>query len=473
MAGNYLALVANDAYLATVREEHGSRIFDQAPLICSFEAIREQLGRDSHGILLLVAADPADCEPIKRLVQEINLRKLPAVIILLVADQALESRLAFLNPYILKCLHWPEDAVTLGDLLADGLEQAGMFPDTVAESVAEILSRRLLTQTPSLLPLLEHLVLAATHDITVLLIGETGTGKSYLARLMHECSPRREQRFLTIPCGAIAPTLVESEFFGHVQGAFTGADRPKLGKFAAVGSGTLFLDEIDALGLEQQAALLRVIETGEFEPVGSNETQHTLARLIFASNVNLEAEVRRGKFRQDLYYRLNVMAFHLPPLRERREDIAPLVRALVARFNQRFRKELFDIRPETLAALEAFSWPGNIRQLENVIQHAVLVSGGRELLLQHLPPPILDEAALSRSHSDLGNEQAATASLLRHNRELLEHNLIQRVLVDSGYSLNRTAHTLGISRVTLYKKMKKYGLHVGGGPQQVRHRLGS
>ena len=467
MAGNYLALVANNAYLATVREGHGSWVLGQAPLICSFEAIREHLGRDSHAVLLLVAADPADCEPIKRLIQEISLRKLPAAVILLVANQALESRLAFLNPYLWNCLHWPEDAATLGDLLAEGMEQGCAPPGPVEESVEEVLSRRLLAQTPSLLPLLEHLALAATHDITVLLIGETGTGKSYLARLMHECSPRREQRFLTIPCGALAPTLVESEFFGHVQGAFTGADRPKLGKFAAVGSGTLFLDEIDALGLEQQVAALRVIETGEFEPVGSNETHHSMARLLFASNVNLEAEVRTGKFRQDLYYRLNVMAFHLPSLRERREDIAPLVRALVARFSQKFRKELFDVRPETLAALEAFSWPGNIRQLENVIQHAVLVSTGRELLLQHLPPPILDEAASSHPRD------AAMASSLRHNRELLEHNLIQRVLADNGYSLHRTAHTLGISRVTLYKKMKKYGLHVEGGPQQVRHRLGS
>jgi DNA-binding NtrC family response regulator len=472
MGGNYLALVANEGYLAGVREGPSAQILGQAPLIYSFGAIREHLRRDTEGVLLLFAASPADCEPIKRLVQEISVQKFPLVVILLVADEVLESRLACLSPYIWKCLHWPEDAATLADLLAEGMERDSAFPDAAQESLEEILSRCLLAQTPSLLPLIEHIALAATHDITVLLIGETGTGKSYLARLMHECSPRREDRFLTIPCGAIAATLVESEFFGHAQGAFTGADRPKVGKFAAVGSGTLFLDEIDALGLEQQVALLRVIETGEFEPVGSNETHRSRARLIFASNVNLETEVRRGKFRQDLYYRLNVMSFHLPPLRERREDIAPLVRSMVARFNQKFRKELFAVRPETLAALEAFSWPGNIRQLENVVQHAVLVSTGQELLLQHLPPPILDEAAASRSEGDAGNERAAAATSLRHNRELLEHNLIQRVLADSGYSLIRTAHTLGISRVTLYKKMKKYGLHVEGGPQQVRHRLG-
>ena len=149
-----------------------------------------------------------------------------------------------------------------------------------------------------------------------------------------------------MPCGAISANLVESEFFGHVKGAFTGADRPKVGKFAAVGEGTILLDEIDTLGLEQQATLLRVIETGEFEPVGSNETQKCTARLIVASNLDLEEAVERGKFRPDLYFRLNVMSFHLPPLRERVQDIAPLARGMAARFNRKFNKDLFDIHPE-------------------------------------------------------------------------------------------------------------------------------
>src|SRR6516165_9790189 len=151
-----------------------------------------------------------------------------------------------------------------------------------------MIRRRLLTQTPSLLPLVERVALAARHDVTVLLTGETGTGKTFLARLIHDFSPRSAYRFLTVPCGALSANLIESEFFGHVKGAFTGADRVKVGKFAAVGEGTLLLDEIDTLALEQQASLLRVIETGEYEPVGSNETQLSRARLVVASNVNLE-----------------------------------------------------------------------------------------------------------------------------------------------------------------------------------------
>jgi transcriptional regulator with PAS, ATPase and Fis domain len=327
------------------------------------------------------------------------------------------------------------------------------------ESVKEFIRKRFQCWTPSLLPLVERIALAAAHDITVLLTGETGTGKTYLARLIHDCSARREHRWLVVPCGALAANLVASEFFGHTKGAFTGADRPKVGKFAAAGQGTLLLDEIDALGLEQQANLLRVLETGEFEPVGSNETQISTARLIVASNRNLEEEVARGRFRRDLYYRLNGMSFHLPPLRERVPDIAPLVRGMAARFTQKFHKNLWEIHPETLAALEAFPWPGNLRQLENVVQQAVLVSTGRELLVQHLPQPVQVYARSSQ-----GAWQGSTDPLL-HNREISERALIERALANANYIRARAASTLNISRVTLYKKMRKYDLT--GVPTQI------
>jgi two-component system response regulator HydG len=316
----------------------------------------------------------------------------------------------------------------------------------------EVIRSRLLDRTPSLWPLVPGIAAAAAHDVTVLLTGETGTGKTYVARLMHECSPRGNQRFLAVPCGALAGDLVESELFGHVKGAFTGAHRTTPGKFAAAGAGTVLLDEIDALPLAQQAALLRVIETGEFEPVGSNETQACTARIIVASNWDLEEAVARGRFRRDLYYRVQVMPFHLPPLRERLQDIGPLARAMAACFGRKFGRGLLDIAPEALAALELYPWPGNIRQLENVVQHAVLVGTGPQLLLQQLPQPVQEAARLNSAQ---GSRRVGP---LVHQCEAVERLTIQRALVNNGFNRRRAASALGVSRLTLHKKMKKYGI---------------
>jgi transcriptional regulator with PAS, ATPase and Fis domain len=242
------------------------------------------------------------------------------------------------------------------------------------------------------MPLIPRLALAATHDVTVLLTGETGVGKTFLARLLHDQSPRRDHPFLVVPCGALAASLIESELFGHSKGAFTGAVRSKTGKFAAAGAGTLLLDEIDSLEPEHQAKLLHVLETGQYEPVGSTQVHLSHARVIAASNTDLLEAIRRKKFREDLYYRLNQMTLHLPPLRERKQDIAPLVHHFRERFQAKFRKGQLRLRPEVLAALEDYPWPGNIRELENVMQRAVLVCPGPEMLLNHLPEVILRSA---------------------------------------------------------------------------------
>ena len=214
-------------------------------------------------------------------------------------------------------------------------------------------------------------------------------------------------------------------------------------------------DEIDSLGLEHQANLLRVIETGEFEPVGSNETQICKARIIAATNWNLADAVERGTFRRDLYYRLHVISFHLPPLRHRPEDIGPLVRGMVARYGTKYGKRLFGVCPEALRVLEAFSWPGNIRQLENVVQQAVLTGTGNELKIHHLSPQVLARAESPASATPLPGGFDGT---LKQTREATERANILRALEKANQSRTRAAQMLGVSRVTLYKKMKAYKL---------------
>ena len=222
------------------------------------------------------------------------------------------------------CLPVPIDFERLEQLLENHsplADELATYCSGLPSRTLQGLSRSMVTFTPSMFNTLDELEVAAAHDVTVLLIGETGCGKTFLAKMIHELSGRSSERCLTVACGALPPDLIESELFGYVKGAFTGADSNKLGKFAAAENGTLLLDEIDVLAPEQQAKLLRVIETGEYEPVGSNETLTSNARLIVASNVDLEELVAAGKFRMDLFYRLNTLSFHLSPLRDRTWDI--------------------------------------------------------------------------------------------------------------------------------------------------------
>jgi len=452
MRSDLLALVSNGGVLTGELQDAVEQQLDCELEVLSHDETRRQLWARARGLLLLVVEEAGDVELVLRLVQEIALKEL-AVEVVIVERKAVPGAAALnsLNELLLRRLTWPQNSAAFVDVVRSCLQRSG-GAEGAENSIRERVAHALLDCTPSLRDLVEPLSLAAAHDVPVLISGETGTGKTYVAKLLHECSPRHQERFLVVSCGTLAPTLIESELFGHVKGAFTGADQHKEGKFAAAGRGTLLLDEIDSLGLEQQSNLLRVMETGEFEPVGSNQTRLCQARIIAASNWNLEAAVESGKFRRDLYYRMHVMTFHLPPLRERRLDIGPLVRSMVARYNTKFRKELLTIHPETLAALEWFSWPGNIRQLENVVQQAVLVSSGPALLPSFLPQTV------QRPTANGAVRETVPVNSLAYNRQDVERTLIQRALVSAANSRTVAARSLGISRVTLYKKMRKYGL---------------
>jgi DNA-binding NtrC family response regulator len=301
----------------------------------------------------------------------------------------------------------------------------------------------------------------APQDTTVLLGGETGTGKTCLARLIHRLSPRRAAPFVVVNCGSLVDNLIESELFGHLKGAFTGADRDRVGKFEAVGQGTLLLDEIDALPLPLQAKLLRAVEERIFEPVGSNKLLPFKARLIVASNRELEDEVAAGRFRSDLYYRLNVVAFYLPPLRERQEIIPVLAREFVEKFAAAEGRPASDFSAEALDALANYHWPGNIRELVNAIKRVVALCPTPLIQPEDLPDAVRSAAGLPATPKPAyaaGVPEPHMAGTLGKAKEVAEAARIRAALERHKNNRLRAAAELGISRMTLYKKLHRYGL---------------
>jgi DNA-binding NtrC family response regulator len=305
----------------------------------------------------------------------------------------------------------------------------------------------------------EQIRRVAPQQTTLLLTGETGVGKTRLARLVHELSPRRGEPFLVIDCGAISANLIESEMFGHIKGAFTGADRDRPGKFTAAGRGTLLLDEINSLPLPLQSRLLRAVEDRVFEPVGGNKLLPLQARLIVASNACLEQEVAAGRFRADLYYRLNVVGFFLPPLRDRRAVIPGLTYQFLRDFAARNRPDVRGITPAAVATLQAHDWPGNIRELRNVLERAVALCPGPMVEVSDLPTTVRRPSAPVMTFTDrregLNQDVPMTLTESREEAEILR---IAEALRKHNNNRLRAAAELGISRMGLYKKLHKYGL---------------
>lgn len=321
--------------------------------------------------------------------------------------------------------------------------------------------RRFETFTPHLKRMLEELAIAADKDVTMLLIGETGSGKTYLSSLIHEVSQRSSEPFITVACGALPGDLIESELFGHMRGSFTSAHADKDGKFIAAGRGTILLDEIDVLSPEQQVKLLRVIETGQFEPVGSNVTLTSKARLVVASNLALEPLVEQGKFRPDLYYRLSMLKFEIPPLRSRKADIKPMAMNFIQDKAEKHEVTVHRIEQEFFDALAAYPWPGNVRELEYAIQRAVIYCRDGVLMAEHLPSHILAGVAGPTNDPTVKLESKSreqTSMELTDQLATTEKDLIEQALIRNNYNRTRTAKELGVSRVTLYNKMKRYRL---------------
>ena len=394
-------------------------------------------------------------------------------------ETAIEAMKLGAYDYLLK----PFDAEGLKRLAADALEVNRLMKEIVGlpNSVTKIFPAasglvRIVGASPRMQEVFKVIGQVAEKDVTVLVTGESGTGKELVARAIYHHSHRKEKPFMAINCASIPDTMFESELFGYERGAFTGAYRSYVGKFERCDGGTLFFDEIGDMSLSTQAKVLRVLQEGEFERLGGTEGIKVNVRILAATNKNLEEEVEKGTFREDLYYRLKVICIELPPLRDRLDDISALVEYFVGRFSKEYGKSVRYVPDQTIRKLRSSPWPGNVRELENQLRRAVLMCKGDVLLAEHIgleaeqgtsPPDTDDERIriLKQRIADLVPEILRLADEQIHSNvmDLVEEALITRALKECGHNQVHTARMLGISRNTLRHRIKRYNL---GAPEE-------
>jgi len=394
-------------------------------------------------------------------------------------ETAIEAMKLGAYDYLLK----PFDTEELRRITADAVEVSRLMKEvvTLPSAVTKITSAapegvRIVGNNRKIQEVFKLIGQVAQKDVTVLITGESGTGKELVARAIYHHSHREDKPFMAINCATIPETLFESELFGYERGAFTGADRSYVGKFERCHLGTLFFDEIGDMSLRTQAKVLRVLQEGEFERLGSSETIKVSVRILAATNKNLEKEVQEGRFREDLYYRLRIISIPLPPLRARLDDVPALVDYFVGRFAAEYHSSVRYVADQTIRKLQAYNWPGNVRQLENCLRRAVLMSKGDVLLPEHIDfesdqgggdGPASGDAAtagLQQRVDDLVAEIVHAVGSRAHASviDLVERSLIARALTQCGHNQVHAARLLGISRNTLRHRIKKYGLEPPG-----------
>jgi DNA-binding NtrC family response regulator len=387
------------------------------------------------------------------------------------AATAIEAMRLGAYEYVVK----PFDVTAIGELIDGAIETSRMMrtparlPDEKqADGVtADVTADLLIGKCPAMQEVYRSIGRVAAKDVTVLILGESGTGKEVVARAIYNYSPRCGERFLAINCAAIPEQLLESELFGHERGSFTGADRKRIGKFELCNDGTLFLDEIGDMTPLMQTKILRVLQDQQFERVGGNETIRTNARMIAATNRNLERMIADGDFRSDLYYRLNVYTIQLPPLRERGEDLELLVRHFLQRFGQELDKHVTDVSPEAMKLLRDYPWPGNIRELQSVVKHMLLEATGPLIVPAFVPAFLRNKPAgdssLAASNGGLGRrtrERLDEGSMNIYSEVVsqAEREMFSEVLRFTDGNLSLAARRLGISRTTLRAKLSAQGI---------------
>lgn len=373
-----------------------------------------------------------------------------APVILMTAQASLQSAVEAVNQGAFYYLHKPFRNDDLLALLKRAAEHRSLRVENrtlKAEIRRRVRGDRPTGKSTTWIDVLRVAETVAPTESTVLLQGESGTGKEVLARYVHEISSRSAGPFMSINCGALPESLLESELFGHVRGSFTGAHRDKTGLFAAAAGGTFFLDEVGEMSPATQVKLLRVLQQREVIPVGSTEAIPIDTRLIAATNRDLEDEIRRGNFRSDLYYRLNVISLHLPPLRERKDDIPLLADLFLRNVADTHGEQPKTLSPEAVAAFQAYDWPGNVRELENALERAALLTTGGSISVGALPERIVER----RAEPLVGERPSINPTL-----EMIERAYVEWVLQQEGGNKTRAAEVLGIDPSTLHRKLARY-----------------
>jgi DNA-binding NtrC family response regulator len=457
-----LLITADSSVINNVQRLHDELNYARLEVCGRYEKAMSRLGRE-HRLVLLHAGADWSAKQVRTILTAADRAQIRAAVVR--CPSAGRDRPTS-SPYPVYDL--PADLPALWELLASVHAEAARRQCTSNSGIDPITATLFGGELDEQIT---RICRVAEQETTILLTGETGCGKSMLAKFIHRSSPRRNDPYLVVDCGVLSGQLIESEMFGHARGSFTGAERDREGKLAAAGVGTLVLDEINSLPLPLQAKLLRAVEERVFEPVGSNKTESLRARLVAISNVPLEEEVGRERFRKDLFYRLNVVEFRLPSLRERPAAIIPLAQQLLQSSAGAESQGVTAIAPAALEAMLVYQWPGNIRELRNVIERSVMLASGPVIELADLP-----ESIRGRSNAPAPSPVYSLVPAIPPFRPresgspdgLDDANRILSVLRKHNNNRCRAASELGMSRVSLYKKLHRYGLFVSKSKRRVQ-----